>query len=362
MASLVLRGQVWHLAWRWRGRLKFKSTGVRHDGRYRDGKPIQPAAAKRELRKLETSLDQGHSYESKTLADLLDLVEKEYEIAGYRSAASLKSRLQHLKDWFGNLRADRINETDFLEYADFRRKADRPAENATINRELEVLMKALRLGKINPLPTLKKLPASAPRQGFFDDAKIASLCRKLPEYLRAPTMFGYMTGWRREEVFGLEKGAVDFEAGEVRLWTSKNELPRVFPMDVVPGLRNLLTEAVAATNKTPAIAVGDSKVFTVTPYVFPHRFKDGSFGRIVDFRKAWTTACKAAGCPGMLFHDLRRSAGRTLELAGWPRTLIMSWMGHESESMFHRYRIMSAADREIVSKRLAEIKKAVGGN
>jgi integrase len=350
VASLVLRGNTWHLMWRWRGRQKSRSTKVPHDGKFRNGDPVPPAAAKRELRKLETGLDQGHTYETKSLSNLLDLVTKEYEISGYRSQASLKSRLAHLREWFGNLRADRINETDFLEYADFRQKAD--AANNTINRELEVLMKALRLGKISPLPILKKLPAAKPRQGFFDDAKIAALCRQLPEYLRPPAMFGFMTGWRREEVYSLEWQNVDFSSGEIRLWESKTDEPRVFPMDVVPGLRPLL-QACKQSQEVRKM---------ITPFVFARwLIKSKRFRRITEFRKAWATACRKAGCPGMLFHDMRRSAARNLELAGWPRSLVMSWMGHETEAMYHRYRIVSAADREIVSKVL-EKRKLEGSN
>jgi integrase len=36
-----------------------------------------------------------------------------------------------------------------------------------------------------------------------------------------------------------------------------------------------------------------------------------------DFRKAWATACKAAGYPGAMRHDFRRSATRNLVNAGF---------------------------------------------
>lgn len=367
MASLELRGKVWHLLWRWRGRQKSRTTKISHDGKFKNGIPVPPVAVKRELRKLENSLDQGRNYETKTLSQLLDLVEKDYAVSGFKSFASLKSRLEHIRDWFGNLRADRIENTDFTEYADFRKKKSPTnktiAANKTVMLELEVLRKALKLGKL-PVPDMPKLVLPAPRQGFFDDAKIAAVCRHLPEYLRAPVMFGYYTGWRREEVFGLQWKDVSFTDAEIRLWDSKNRTARVFPMDAVPGLRGLL-EAIAPAKGAVAIAPAEKnavvarEVPTVTPWVFIRKIKKtGKVRRIVDFRKALETACVKAGCPGMLFHDLRRSAARNLELAGWPRTLITQWMGHETEAMFHRYRIVSAADREIVSDRLAKVKKA----
>ena len=332
--------------WRQRGKLRSRSTKVPHNGKFKDSNPVPPAAAKRELQKLENTLDAGRNYETRTLGMLLDMVEKEYRVAGYDSIGSLRSRLKHIRAWFGNIRADRITDGDLLDYAHDRQqgKDGKPgASNTTINREIEVVMKALRLGKIYPLLIFRKLTQPAPRQGFFNDEMIGAVIGHLPEYLKGPVRFGYCTGWRREEVFGLERRQVDLSAGEVRLWDSKTDQPRVFPVDVVPGLREILQSAMQREGNA------------ITPYVFARKIKKtGQNRRVSDFRKAWQTACRKAGCPGMTFHDLRRSAARNLELDGWPRSMIMQWMGHETEAMFHRYRIVSAADREIVSKRLAK--------
>src|SRR5262245_4928344 len=348
MASLVLRGDTWHLMWRWRGQLKSQSTKVQHDGKSKNGKPIPPPDARRQLKKLENSLDQGKSYDSQTLNELLDLVEKDYEVHHYRSAPSLHSRLDHIKEWFGNIRADRITDNDFLEYAAARQAEE--ASNTTINRELEVVMKALRLGKVQPLPTFKKLKQPPAREGFFDDQKIAAVTAHLPEYLRAPFLFGYYTGWRREEVFSLEWSQIDFNVGEIRLYDSKNGLPRIFPMEAVPELRPLLLSLDEGRKRLQHVG-------HIVPWVFARYVEEtNTVRRIVDFRKALRTACTAADCPGMIFHDLRRSAARQLENAGWTRSQIMEWLGHETESMFHRYRIVSAADREIVRKRVAELR------
>ena len=68
------------------------------------------------------------------------------------------------------------------------------------------------------------------------------------------------------------------------------------------------------------------------PYVFHFEGR-----RIGDFRKSWATACKRAGVPGLLFHDLRRTAGRRLEDAGVPRSVAMRITGHKTESMYLRY-------------------------
>ena len=82
-------------------------------------------------------------------------------------------------------------------------------------------------------------------------------------------------------------------------------------------------------------------------YVF-HR-PDGS--PIKDFRALWRTACEAAGYPGKLFHDFRRSAVRTLERSGVPRSTAMAMVGHKTESIYRRYAIVDEAmHREAAAK------------
>ena len=66
--------------------------------------------------------------------------------------------------------------------------------------------------------------------------------------------------------------------------------------------------------------------------------------RIKSLRKSRALACDAAGHPGKLLHDLRRSAVRNMERAGLSRSVAMQLTGHKTEAVYRRYAITSEAD------------------
>ena len=81
------------------------------------------------------------------------------------------------------------------------------------------------------------------------------------------------------------------------------------------------------------------KAGTICPHVFHRKGK-----RIKSLRKSWADACTAAGFPGKLLHDLRRSAVRNMERAGLSRSVAMQLTGHKTEAVYRRYAITSEAD------------------
>lgn len=104
----------------------------------------------------------------------------------------------------------------------------------------------------------------------------------------------------------------------------------------------------------------------VIPYVF-HRTLSSRRRKTVQpgvpirgFRKAWGTACRAAGVPGRIPHDFRRTAIRNMVRAGIPERVAMQMSGHKTAAVFHRYNITSEADLREAAGRLAAFHGAEG--
>jgi integrase len=136
----------------------------------------------------------------------------------------------------------------------------------------------------------------------------------------------------------LRLAQVDLPAGIVRLeaGTTKNDEARTFYFGAITELRDTLTEQIASTERLSRDTV------SVITHVFHE--PDGSPLNEKRLRKAWAAACAAAGYPGKLLHDFRRSAVRNLVRAGIPERVAMMLTGHKTRSVFERYNIVAGND------------------
>lgn len=336
MGSLYLRGNIWWVKYYRNGRPIRESTGTEketearkflklREGQVAQGKRVLPRAER--LRFEELSED--------FLTD--------YRVNGKRSLDKAERSVKHLARVFAGWRAVDLTTPDVQRYI-AQRQAE-GASNASINRELAALKRmlnlALRAEKLPSKPYIPQLHEDNVRTGFFEAEAFLTVLRHLPEYLQPVATFAYVTGWRKDEILTLTWRQVDFEAGTVRLepGTTKNREGRT--IFLTPELRAILAEQ---RMKTTALERQRARII---PWVF-HR--DGK--PIKDLRVAWQNACKRAGQPGRLFHDLRRTAVRNMVRAGIPERVAMQISGHKTRSIFDRYNIVSEGDLREAARKL----------
>ncbi|HSU61815.1 MAG TPA: site-specific integrase [Bryobacteraceae bacterium] len=172
------------------------------------------------------------------------------------------------------------------------------------------------------IPHFPELEEHNIRTGYLKPQQYRKLLTELPEELRLLFVFGYHVGVRKGALLLIKWEQVDTEAGFVYMEKKRSgkHVGRVLPI------------------------YGDMAAFIeMQPHGSEYLFARGS-EPIKDFRGSWKAACKRAGIPGLLFHDLRRTAVRNMRRAGIPESLIMKIIGHKTRSVFERYNIIDEDD------------------
>jgi integrase len=350
IGEIIQRGQIWYIRYYdGRGRRRLEST---HSTDREDAEKL--------LRKRLSAKDAGVLPEAAagklTLKDATDDLLNDYKVNGRRSLPEVRRKVElHLLPYFGERRRmTSITTAEMRAFVAERQREEkddngkvtkRAASNAEINRELAALRRAFRLavraGRLVQCPHVPMLQERNTRRGFLESDQIAAIGAALPEEVRPVVKFAYATGWRTSsEVLPLEWRNIDWEGRCVRLdaHTTKNGEARSFPFTA--DIETILKGQLAEHERLKTAG-------TICPFVF-HRNGE----RIVTFRTAWKNACKTAGCPGKLIHDMRRSAVRTFERAGVPRSVAMSIVGHKTESIYRRYAIVDEVMQREAAARL----------
>ena len=281
----------------------------------------------------------------------------EYQVNKRRSYRNMKNTIINgaLRPWFRGWRMATLTTSDIQRYV-----AERQTKgyaNATINRELSALKRmftlAIRARKLRERPYIPMLAENNVRQGFFERAQFDAVRNRLAPLYQAIVTIAYYCGWRiNSEILTLEWRQIDRVAGVIRLepGTTKNKGGRTF-------LYGELEEVKAAIDGLWARHQALEQRGIITPLVFCRRRGQ----RVHTFWKRWRTAAEAAGCPGRIPHDFRRTAVRNLNRAGVPETVAMKVTGHKTRSVFDRYDITSEEDLAEASRKLSLLTGTIAG-
>lgn len=292
-------------------------------------------------------------------AELLDWLTAHYTTQR-KATPQFRAHLWPIREIFGERKVVDISDRDILDFIGLRREGkpprprrngaldERPKKDATINRELQLLGQALRYGARRyglPTPDIRRLDESGNvRRDFFERAQLEKVVTALPEDLRDFTRFAYCSAWRKGEIAALRWEQVDWSGMEITLRAeqAKNRQARSIPIE------GQLVDILRRRREARSFKQADGTV-GLSEWVF-HRGGE----RVADFRKAWRSATKAAGCPGHLFHGLRRSGVRNMIRAGVPQSVAQEISGHRSPAVFKRYDIVSAEDKRRALQRRSE--------
>jgi len=337
--SIYRRGKVWWLSYYTKdGRHVCESTKTKDKAEARE--ELQKKMGQRAEDRLVVGADKV------TFEELIAGVENDYKANGRKSLDKVGFRSKHLARSFAGRKARDITSAEILAFV--ARHQHEGASNGEINRELAVLRRAFTLAieaeKLYRRPHVPRLEEASPRVGFFEPDAFAAVVKRLPDYLRSPMTFAYLTGWRcRSEILPLPWRNLDFDAGTIRLdvGNTKNKDGRVNYM--TRALRALLEEQ----RQTTMALQRESK--QLIPLVFHNNGRP-----IVNYYKRWHRACRAAGFPGNVPHDFRRTAVRNMVRAGIPERVAMQMAGHKTRSVFDRYHIVSDGDLREAARKLED--------
>lgn len=323
--------QLWWLKYYISGRAVRESSGTAKRKEAEDRLKIKVAAA--------LSGEAGAVRNQTRLAELKDAMLRDYRLNEHKSLESVERRWKkHLTPYFGDIRVTDLTSERVDQYVDERKAAG--ASNATINRELAALKRALKIGfrnrKVQFVPPMPRLTESAPRRGFVEQKQYQSLCEHCPElWFRALLAVGYTFGFRKGELLSMRVRQIDLLGRSITLdpGTTKNDEGRTVRM----------------TQEVYALLTECARGKLSEDYIFSRENGEP----VLNFRGLWYALCEKAGLgqwtkegkwAGLIFHDLRRSAVRNMVRRGVSERVAMAISGHKTRSIFDRYNIVNDKD------------------
>lgn len=344
--GLHKRRGVWHFKLRVDGRRREFSTRTRN---YQEARKIRQAMVEAE-RTGRLPTDLARAPFAKVAEDWLAM--RKVTVCA-KTYSSDRGRLKPLLRAFGNRPLEELvaNGGSILRAYQLRRAGQ--VGPRTNNMELTVarqILKSARLWKRveDDIKSLRETSAGPGRAlGADEEQRLWEVARSRPDAQVAYWcgQLAVNTAMRGGEIKHLRLCDVDLVARQLNIRRSKTDAGvRMIPLNT--NAQRALTQLTQRAMKLGAILPEH--------YLLPRRLRDATYDPTqpqLTWRTAWRKLTRAAGLPGLRFHDLRHTAVTKLGEAGVAEATMKAIVGHLSVRMLEHYsHIRVAAKRDAVDK------------
>lgn len=325
------------------------STGYRVKIRLRGFEPVSATFdrltdAKTWASQTETDLKANRYFgaaKRHTVAELLDRYEAE-GLTELKSSRDVKQRLGVWRDRVGKLLLSDLSVGTIKKHKDEikatpKERGDGERSGADVNRTMAAMSSALSFAvkelewlEENPMKRVRKFKEPPGRVRYLSEEELAELLKACKASKNADlplaVMLSLSTGARQAEIMGLSWKQIDLKAKTAQLPDTKNGERRALP---------IVGEALALLTERGKIRkIDDDRVF-------PASRRSKKADAVVDLRKPWEAALKAAKIEDFHWHDLRHTCASYMAMSGVSLLEMAKLLGHKDVKMTMRYSHLS---------------------
>ena len=241
-----------------------------------------------------------------------------------RSHRDDESRIRvNIKPFFGERDVKNVTALNVEEYRN--RRLEAGVARSTTNRELALLKVMFSKGidwglcERNPVKKVKLFPESENiKERILTPEEESRLLAASPAHLRPILVVALNTGMRRGEILKLNWSNVDLLRRQILVTGTKSGKNRIIPIN---------SDLLSVLEDLKRTKGGNGYVFANTRSGRP----------LQDIKRAFHTACSAAGIRGFRFHDCRHTFGTRLVHRGVDLITVKDLLGHSTVKVTERY-------------------------
>lgn len=178
---------------------------------------------------------------------------------------------------------------------------------------------ALKKGEVSRVPTIDLLPEDNVRQRFITEGEFQKILPFLSGDVLPVVVIAYHTAMRHGEILALRWKDIDLKRRLFLFETEKTRKRKQRAVALHPEIVKLFQSMPRGFGETPVFNLKKDRV-----------------------QRNWRRACQKAKVKDAIIHDFRRTRATIWHKEqGLAQDLIMHMTGHQTDSMFRRYQIVS---------------------